>query len=157
ENSARSRIRPIQMLAEGPSGVRIESPQLSGAVGRLETYFRQIADNSTAPERRDVQTPPGAQRREPRERLNGTTGSTSLASAGRRSSSNPGRQHYEVSGQTLKLGVVSRDEQAEIEDVSLVGNVRFAESAASSDGEQPLDIRGQQIEVRRANVPQSEV
>src|SRR5690606_11154061 len=95
ENSARSRIRPIQMLAEGPSGVRIESPQLSGAVGRLETYFRQIADNSTAPERRDAQTPPGAQRREPRERLNGTTGSTSLASAGRRSSSNPGRQHYE--------------------------------------------------------------
>ena len=38
---AQSTIQPVKMLADG--NVHLESPQLSGAIGRLEAWFRQAS------------------------------------------------------------------------------------------------------------------
>ncbi len=78
-SDAAARIRPVRMMAEG--NVKIDSPELSGAVNRLETWFRDpvaaVAGNGVSPS-----SPRGS---------NGLSMSLENRAAGSRNPAAPGR------------------------------------------------------------------
>jgi hypothetical protein len=145
-NDASARIHPVKMMAEG--NVQIESPELSGNVKRLETWFRDIAvapmgnrfSVGGAPQRGDRHgSPLGFQPPDPQ---------------------NPAvrRTHYEIKQGDLlqtKMGYLPRSavEQASapLEEATITGNVWFVETPTAQTQEQPLDIHGDKLHLEHAD------
>ncbi|HTQ40564.1 MAG TPA: hypothetical protein VMJ32_16175 [Pirellulales bacterium] len=137
--------RHLLMEASG-NIVRIDSPQLSGEVSRLEAWMRDEVpgDNLSSS---TVQSSLANRGSTPR---NGSTNSS-----GNQNPNLP-RPHYEIYGGILKVWSVNHASQNEVERVSVEGNVQFAQSSTQTD-EKPLETRGDYLEVLRANTTQAEV
>jgi hypothetical protein len=145
-NDASARIHPVKMMAEG--NVQIDSPELSGNVKRLETWFHDIAAAPAgnrfavggAPQRGDRRgSPLGFQPTDPQ---------------------NPAarRTHYEIKqGDLLQttMGYLPRSavEQASapLEEATITGNVWFVETPTAQTQEQPLDIHGDKLHLEHAD------
>jgi hypothetical protein len=138
-------IQPVKMLADGD--VHLESPQLSGAIGRLEAWFRQAnateTSNSTGigPNRNDRPSVESENQRTP--------------------------PHYEIKhGKLLQAWFVTQPpreggprgprasaaEPAALEQASIEGDVCFVESPTATN-QKPLEILGDQVQIARANAP----
>lgn len=119
--------RPDRMMAEG--NVRMDGPQLAGAVGRLEVWFDHAEEGS-------------AQASTPLPRPLGV-------------GQQPVRR-YEVGGSLVRLVLVVHDGQAQPSDVTLAGAAHFAQ-VSSSRGEAPLRVAGESVRVLRAQSPDGSI
>ncbi|MEX0586005.1 MAG: hypothetical protein WD176_05145, partial [Pirellulales bacterium] len=140
EKSAPS-VAPDRMLATGR--VRIDSPRFSGSPERLEIWFQHAAaapaaaDGGAATFGKDPTDPPEAISL-PMRRGNDTS---------------PVAEKMELAGKLVRLNVQMRGAQATVEDISLTGGVRLSQKAVDGATEAPLEIRADEVQVRRASSP----
>jgi hypothetical protein len=144
-NDASSRIRPVRMMAEG--NVKIDSPELSGSVNRLETWFNDavaaaagngnLSGNPSRGDRLSMSSP--------------------NRGSGPRNPAAP-RTHYEIKqGDLLQTWMAYQPrtaiEQAttRMQEAKIKGNVWFAESPSAENQEQPPDIHGDELHLEHAD------
>ncbi len=131
-----SSIVPKRLLAINQ--VKIDSPKLTGAPGRLEIWF-------DSPPVASVNTPGQTQ---PQTNAGQPFGQPQL----RRTPAMEGpTQRFDIAGDLLRLRVVRADEKMSVEDVIVMGNVTFVESQTNKVGDVPLKISGDNLEVKGAS------
>ncbi|NIP84085.1 MAG: hypothetical protein GTO03_00385, partial [Planctomycetales bacterium] len=126
-----ARYEPERMLATGH--VAINSTPLSGAVDRLEAWF--LPSNPPAPA---GPSPPG-----------------NMAGLASRRDFRGTQNHYHLRGKSVRLQFATVHRKPVLQDASIDGDVYLVERAASGDAEQPLSVRGQQIDIRQVDTPQA--
>jgi hypothetical protein len=146
-NDALRWIQPVKMFADG--SVRIDSPQLNGAVKRMEAFFRDsaaIAPNPVgAPAAGGIaQTSPTATGRAPLER-------SPLA---QRDPGGP-QSHYEIKRAGLLRAWLTSGRQAQLEHVYMKDDVDFAQTPPPNATEPPLEVIGDEVQVFHA--PDAEI
>lgn len=193
-NRAASRIQPVYMVAEtwpanpnapasqtnpaggqadgsGRASVRIESPQFSGTVQRLEAWFRDgtlLTDAAGAGANPSVATQNGPNIIPAlQNRGRGITASPANASTSA-AANNSQPRHIEVrhgnllqvwfvtqpqtdglrSGSSATLGTSMRPENVDIQ-----GEVSIAETSPVQGGEKPMEIIGDRVQILQANSP----
>src|SRR5262249_4779764 len=143
-SDAAARIRPVRMMAEG--NVKIDSPELSGSVNRLETWFNDpvaaVAGSSNSPN-----SPQGSK-------------GFSMSLANRAAPRDPAapRTHYEIKqGDLLQTWMIYQPrtaiEQAtaRLQEAKIKGHVWFVESPGAQNEEQPLDIHGDELHLEHSD------
>lgn len=146
--AGQSRLQPDRMLAQGE--VRVNSPQLSSAVERLEIWFEAAVQAAAGPIARSTSARSGAPAG--LATTAGPSGATHDASAG---AARP--QHLEILGSLLQARVRTHEQQqAELLELTVDGNVHFAETQTAAPNEQPLLVTGQRLHVSEANGPNAE-
>ncbi len=166
--TTRTQLTPDRLLAM--ANVRINSPQCIGATDRLEAWFdqQQAAASSprSSPIRGDGEGKPRASGPgwgDANAPINRPASPSFPAAAYAQSAPAiapaPQRpvQQYSVAGQRLRLQLIVRDGAMEVEDVSIDGKAKFAESRTAQPGDVPLAVAGDQLEVLRANQPDTDV
>lgn len=131
-------VEPDRMLAQGQ--VRIDSPRLSGAVGRLEVRFARsgAASGGNGSAERVEPLPPDVV---PFSSLGKPGGAAAPA-------------QYRVEGDTLKIGLTGSATQPQPTDISVEGRATLSEKPSQHD-QQPLIIKGDSIAVARADEPEA--
>lgn len=141
-------IQPDRMMAQGQ--VEVESPELSARVNRLEMWLRHLPAAATQAaaawpshlrltQHRSEALPAGA------------ANPTAAAAAA------PPQRHYDVQGELLKLQVAVRDRAMEVTDVTVERQVVFRETQTAQSDELPLVVRGDRLQLSKAQTEQSEV
>ncbi len=162
-SATRPQLTADRLFAQ--TNVRINSPQCVGATDRLETWFDAAPAPSGSPRdaaepSRSGTAPQTAATPVPRSQVlppllpapaMQTIGPAAAASAQRPA------QQYSVNGQRIRMQLVVHGSTTDVEDVSIDGQARFVESRTAVPGEQPLVVAGDQIEVLRANQPDTDV
>jgi hypothetical protein len=146
------------MLAEGD--VDIDSPQLTGATERLEIWFQQLAEEPVAAVERPARKTDPPTTRSPgaapglaaEEEPVATSPLDSIAGK-------PGepKRSYDVRGKLIRMQVAMRGKQSAVSDVAVDGDVVFRETKTAPGEEQPLLIRGDQLQVSKAETPATRV
>ncbi|MDC0935611.1 hypothetical protein OAS39_04940 [Pirellulales bacterium] len=127
-------VMPERLVATG--AVSIDAPELTCRVNQLTLWVREEgADPSDDPA---AATDRSAD--QPRDFLRRRT-----------------RRAYAVSGDKLALLVTLRDKKPDVSRVSVIGNVLFQESAASTDEAPPLRVSAHQLRVDHADTPEAEI
>ncbi|MGA2033279.1 MAG: hypothetical protein ABSG68_13555 [Thermoguttaceae bacterium] len=160
---ARSRYQPERLLARGAA--RIESPQLSSAVEQLEVHFEPGAvqgakgdspisaatkqgsvpeigtvsfGNAAAPRTASAFAPPTT--------LESLPPHAAAVAA-------PPQQHIEVLGRSLYAKAFVQDQRSELTELTVDGNVHFAETRTAQPNDKPLLVTGNQLHVTDASRP----
>ena len=154
------------MLARG--NVKMKSPQLSGAVDQLETWFQPAAPGRalagagqlpTPANTGDAPVPPSASNTgEPRVLPNATnTGETPVPpNAGQMAApSNAAiRDHFEIFGRLLRVKLLLLEKGgSELSELNVDENVRVRQTQAADPAQQPVLISGDHLQVVDANRP----
>jgi lipopolysaccharide export system protein LptA len=133
------------MMMEAPGAkVQIESPDLSGQVSRLEAWTRDA---------QPVEQSSPADQSAAAGRAAGRNGGPNSSP---NQSQNAPRQHNEIYGEVLQIWSISSPSGNAIDRITVDGNVRFLQSAATP-GDKPLETKGDFLEVLRAAAVDAEV
>jgi hypothetical protein len=165
-------FRPDRMLAQ--QNVRLNSPQLSGAVHQMEVWF---APPAPVPQRAEAEQPeevrlladglgrlraliPTAWKMAWRYPAVAQALQRQMVSAapvgGQVSETGPAR-HFNVTGDLLRCQVVMQGEEPELADLLIDGNVRFQETPTERPDSQPIRIEGDQLHIVDASKPHAAV
>ncbi len=167
---SQSQLQPDRLSAHG--AVRVESPQVSGAVDQLEIWFESppappagpalplAVSPPAGPALPLAVSPPGIATAAPPSA--DQRASVPLRSMGPppvppASAAPPARpQHFEILGRLLQARVLLHDrQQGELVELSVEDNARFTETQTAQPGEQPLVVTGRRVHVKDANRPQA--
>ena len=152
-----NRLQPDRMLAQ--DDVRVQSQQLSSAVDRLELWFeaaRPAVPGAAAPGAGILGTPrPRTQ--DPIPGIGPPPGMVPVTPQG--PAAEPARlQHLEIRGHLLQARVLLREQQqGELMELTVDGNVHFAETQTAQPNDQPLLVTGKRLHVVDANTPNAAV
>ena len=144
-------LRPDRMSAL--HNVRLDSPQLTGAVEEMGIWFEpeeplggrsEVAQAATG---RITGVAPVYRPAEP----TGTAGQRPTDRSASR------QQQFDITGSELTSRVVIRDGEPELAELTVQGNVVFHETRTAEPGERPLTITGDQVQVFNADTPDTEV
>jgi hypothetical protein len=146
--------------------VRINSPQLSGSTSQLEAWFDQAPPGDPA---FGLGTPAsafaGAGPMAPPAVAFGSFVPPSRAigpsyGAGadpQRNAAGRSLQHFNVEGERIRIQFLTGGARTEVEDITIDGHAQFGETQTAQPGDVPLLVAGEQIEVLRANAPDTRV
>ena len=146
--AAQPKLQPDRMLARG--NVKMDSPQLSGAVEQLEAWFQQAAPARASggasilpmSASKTVQTPPPP-----------SAGQPPPPNAGQPPDA-AGRDHFEIFGRLLRVKLLLLEQgSSELSELNVDENVRFRQTQASDPSQQPIFISGDRLQVTDANRP----
>ncbi len=146
------RLRPDRMSALGD--VRLDSPQLTGAVEKLEVWFEEEVlaepgpDSTHAATGRITGVLPVYRSAEPE-------GWNDRGSAGETESGR--EQQFDITGKVLTSLVAIRDGEPELSELTVEGNVVLRETRTAKPDEIPLIMTGDQVQVFEADTPQARV
>ncbi len=164
------RWRPRRMDAS--ENVRIRSLQLDGSVDELTMVFGELPPG-TRPSWQ-----PGSRASEPPRRIRSDSGrlvefapvvfrepdgsAQREEAAGSTEANAPSEprgpaQRFEVTGETLHARILLGEEAAQVAEVSVEGNARFAETQTPSPDERPVIVQGDRIHVLDAETPRAAV
>lgn len=141
-----------RMLARGH--VRIDSTQLTGAVGQLEVWFEHAPERPKPPARNALGPTPAAAIQSHVARVPATVlanvmaPSEGILPAGDLPGGNlPGtsQQRFHIIGELLRMRVTMRGQAAEVDEVVVERDVRFVETVTTRPGEKPLAMTGDQL------------
>jgi hypothetical protein len=146
--------------------VRVDSPQLSGSTALLEAWFEQVAPESLPARAPNAFAGPNEQAGGafPRQATpavpllsaeSGPLGPGIAAGADQRTAQPPRQpqQHFDVVGDHVMVKFLTSAPRTEVQDITIDGRARFGESQTAVPGEVPLLVTGEQIEVLKANAP----
>jgi hypothetical protein len=139
-------LEPDRLLVLGP--VQIESPQLTGAVERLEAWFEQATPVGVArragfrgedeagakPQATNVAAPAGPDAIAPPVNI------VPLPAAA--TPSVPPKQQFRIDGRILRLQIAVADDELQLREAIVEQNVRVVETQTTSPNEKPLVIQG---------------
>jgi hypothetical protein len=169
---------PDRLLAVNQ--VRIDSPQMTGAVARLEGWFERespvgvahrvnypgeivLAQSqvpSDAPSQYDLPAPQPMPLPQPHELpMPETRGAAPapLPMPGTTASPLVAGQQYHVDGELLRMQIALVDKVMQVREVMVEQNVHLQEIRTKNPGDQPLDIRGNTLHLIQPNPEQSHV
>ncbi len=136
-------IEPSKLLADG--NVEVRSPQMTGQTNRLKAYWsraseRDVPNNSmvSGSNGNPVQ-PRNVANRGPENRLSNLTGSEAHQAP---------KQTFDFRGDTVNAQLLLRGKKTELGELSIDGDVRIVETKTEKLGELPLDIRGEQLQIK---------
>jgi hypothetical protein len=66
-------------------------------------------------------------------------------------------QHFNVEGERIRIQFLTGGVRTEVEDITIDGHAQFGETQTAQPGDVPLLVAGEQIEVLRANAPDTRV
>jgi hypothetical protein len=140
-----NRLQPDRMLAQGD--VKIDSPQLSGAMERLAIWFTPAAAAAAKPVGAGVPgvsplAPPGGPRT-----------AAPPAPSGQFPGAPPAQpQHMDLQGREVQARMLLGErQQAVLMAVTVDGDVRCVQTQTAQPGDQPMLVTGQRLEVTDAN------
>ena len=132
--------------------VRLDSPQLTGAVEELGIWFKEKEPLGGPAEVAPVATGritgvlPVYRPNEPTDR------------AGRQPAAPPSRlQRYDITGSKLTSQVVILGDEPKVSELTVEGNVVFRETQTAEPGEIPLTLTGNLVQVFNADTPDTKV
>jgi hypothetical protein len=146
--------------------VRINSPQLTGSTSQLEAWFDQAPPGDPAFRLGSPGTAfAGAGPMAPSAIASGVFVSPSRAigpsfGAGadpQRNAVGRSLQHFNVEGERIRIQFLTGGARTEVEDITIDGHAQFGETQTAQPGDVPLLVAGEQIEVLRANAPDTRV
>ncbi len=151
--------------------VNINSPQLSGKTQLLEAWFEQAPAAAAAIPQQRLFGPSAFGPTVNLQAVNGApaagnpfiirpagngppTGSMTLQANGP-----PGKppQQYHVEGDRVRLQMLTAGSHTDIQNVTIDGHAQFGQTPTSQQPEPPLLVKGDQIEVLRADAPDTDV
>jgi len=160
-NPDRPRVIPDRLMAgrrDGPSRREVswESARFSGAVDRLEAWFKhQVADGEPLP-----QTPPSQRPGAGTIDLAGHAVATkpkALPAAGAPAGASlPGR-HFQVEGDLLRAEIVLAGQDAQVAKLTMDRSVKLVETRTDQPGDRPLVVTGDWLQVVHASQPYAAV
>lgn len=142
------KLRPDRLAATGQ--VRLDSPQLTGAVDELGIWFVDgRLQGPSLPAGRVTGRITGAVPVHPSQTAENDQPPIPAA----RGPGEPAaaRPHFEIEGSVLWSQVVIREGQSELSELTVEGNVVFRETQTTRADERPLQISGDQIRLTGAN------
>ena len=148
------KLRPDRLAASGQ--VRLDSPQLTGAVDELGIWFVDgRLQDPPAPAGQVTGRITGAVPVHPPQTAE--NGQPPIPAAGEPNEPVATRRHFKIDGSVLWSQVVIREGQSELAELTVEGNVVFRETQTEEADERPLEISGDQIRLTAANTPQATV
>jgi lipopolysaccharide export system protein LptA len=144
-------LRPDRMSAL--HNVRLNSPQLTGAVEELGIWFEEEDLLHAKPESARPATG----------RITGVLpvhlpAEPTGASGGQPTARPAARlQQFDITGKVLTSKVIIRDDEPELSELTVEGNVLFRETWTAEPDQPPLIITGDQVQVFNADTPDTEV
>jgi hypothetical protein len=146
--------------------VRVDSPQLSGSTGLLEAWFEQAGPQSLPARAPNAfagpnEQPGAALSRQATPAVPPTIGTRGPLGPGLAAGADPRtaqpprqpQQHFDVFGDHIMVKFLTSAPRTEVQDITIDGRARFGESQTTVPGEVPLLVTGEQIEVLKANAP----
>lgn len=150
-------LRPDHMLAD--RNVHIRSPQITGALERLEMWFVQ----PPPPAPRDAAASQGtgaAGSPRPRQQAAGAEtadGGWSWAHDSRSADPAAPQPHFEVTGRLLRACVLLREPKPELQELVMEQGLTIRQTQTSRPDEQPVFIGGDRVELKNASGPAATV
>jgi hypothetical protein len=162
---SKTELAPDRLLARGQ--VQIDSPQLSGATDQLEAWFQHptpppapaAPEAATAPVAAAVSYAPAEAAIAPAAApVPVPAGSQSFSSLGMRPRG-PVEQRFDVSGKLLRLKLLMNGREAELSEVVLDGQARFAEipTRERPQNQPPMLVEGDVLHVVQTTPEQATV
>jgi lipopolysaccharide export system protein LptA len=133
--------------------VHIESRRVTGDTGRLEVWLED-APVKTARTPAAGQRPGASNRPRPAAQPAKTTNEGNLLLAGKDAEN---QSSYVVQGRRMRLRLLRKGEQTNVDEVTLEGGVRLTEQPPAGPRESPLKVTGEFVRVQNANLPSASV